>query len=493
MPDSALDHALRYAKMGLAVFPCHGKRPITPNGWKDASLSEKVIAAWFKGRDDLNLAVVIPDWAVVLDVDGPDGAKNLLDHGFTPPGTATASTPRGRHHWYLWKGDVSPTRKISFLPKVDILTNGYVLVPPSPGYSWEEGSYPSQDTLEFAPEWMVVARQEASAYKERIDVGEFFGGLAEGSRQSGLFRYACRLRSDPRMTETEASILVAELARRSEGNGYKKYPDTNALVKRVWKTYDAAEGSSDVPSKPEIMSLAELVAVGHPPPEYLIEDMLPVFGYVVLSSRPKAGKSLVAAEVAVAVACGVDLWGKRTKQAGVLYIDAEQDEASAVDRWKKILSGMAIAEFPNNLHVSFSWRPMDEGGMEDIGDVMVSKPSVRLVIVDTLADMYPKEDDGGGNAYHREQRVMRRFLKLSKDYGVSVMVITHDSKAKGQTMLHRASSTFAVTGKAHGVWNLERNDLNDSAKLLISGKNIPDQEIKLTLDRDFLLWRVGFA
>ena len=43
-----LDAALRYAAKGWPVFPCHGKIPLTPHGFHDASTDAATIEAWWR-------------------------------------------------------------------------------------------------------------------------------------------------------------------------------------------------------------------------------------------------------------------------------------------------------------------------------------------------------------------------------------------------------------------------------------------------------------
>lgn len=484
--NPTLDAALSLAKLGIAVFPCRGKRPAIPDGFKGASTVREVVKAWFSGEEGYNLAAAIPEWAVVLDVDGEQGERSLKEHGFVPPGTTTIKTPRGWHYWYHWKGESNPIRKIGFLPHVDILSNGYSLVPPSTGYAWHEADSLSKDAIEVAPEWLVTAVSEVASEKDKINVDEWFGGLPEGSRQTGLFRYACRLRNVPRMTRTEAKLLVAGLAKASEGKGYRKYPDTDALVERVWKTYDAAE-EREPESESKVWSLADLLSTVSDKPDYLVDRLLPAVGYTILFAAQGVGKSVLADQVALSVATGKPFLNRDVKRSGALVLDIEQEPFGASERWRKLMFGMGIADAPANLHTAFSWPLLEDGGFKKIADFLVEHPHIRLVVVDTLAQATANNGEG----YDKDSQSMGRFTRFAREYGIAFLIVTHSrksSKGSPDSFADMASGTRGITGPAKARWGLRREEMAASGSLTVGGK-LPEAEIHLTFDPDYLMWR----
>lgn len=491
-----LEAALAYAKMGLKVFPIKGKRPITPNGWKDASCLRQVVKDWFTSDPTLGVAVVIPDWAVVVDLDSEAAAVELHNHGFDLPTTSRASTGKGWHMWYRKDPSESLVRKIRVLPSVDILLNGYVVAPPSRHPSGKEYKWDVplvDEKLAMVPEWVKTMASHDNAMKQRVDVEEFFSGISEGERQTALFRYACNLRSRPKMTVLEAKVLVKELAKRCEGTGYKKYPDTDALVERVWKVYDAAKEQPEEIPDVKIWTLADLDAANFPRHKDLVVDFLPSHGYSLLTSPPKKGKSLIADYVAACVATGKPAWGTfPTNQTGVLVLDLEQGEENALDRWRKIIKKLGVQSWPANLHTAFTWPSMDEGGLDKLTEFLAEHPHVGMVVIDTLADLWPEDEGKASNAYHREQRIMRKFVAVSREYGVAFLVVHHDRKGEGE-FIQKASGTYAITGKAQAVWSFQRDGTEHSARLEYSGKNIPDGMLHLKFDRPNLMWRLNDA
>ena len=131
-PHSMLDHALGYAANGLPVFPLipGTKRPATAHGKDDATTDETQIRAWWTATPNANIAVRVPDWAVVLDVDTRNGGT--LEALAPLPDTLTFHTGGGG--WHLWfdRPDGDLRGQLDGIPGVDIKTNtGYVVMPPS--------------------------------------------------------------------------------------------------------------------------------------------------------------------------------------------------------------------------------------------------------------------------------------------------------------------------------------------------------------------------
>jgi hypothetical protein len=144
-PGALLAAALWYAKRGIAVFPCEprGKRPLTAQGFKDASLSADVIQGWWAKWPTANIGAPTGLTFDVIDVDGGEGVGAIYGEGgpTLPPEIGHVLTTRaGGHHIYI-----APTgrgNKAGFLPNVDYRgAGGYVILPPSIGangrrYMW---------------------------------------------------------------------------------------------------------------------------------------------------------------------------------------------------------------------------------------------------------------------------------------------------------------------------------------------------------------------
>jgi hypothetical protein len=130
--------ALSLAAQGWPVFPVDAvqKRPRTTHGHLDATTQEYHIRKW-STLFDRGGAIATPtgNGLLVVDIDPRNGGSRPS----WAPETLTVRTQSGGWHlYYKLEGDDIRSRASLFGPGVDSkCSGGYVLVPPSPGYSWQ--------------------------------------------------------------------------------------------------------------------------------------------------------------------------------------------------------------------------------------------------------------------------------------------------------------------------------------------------------------------
>ena len=479
-----LEAALQYAAAGLSVFPVYGKRPITPSGFKDASTDSEIIDAWWSGAPDAGVAIVIPEWAAVVDTDDEECEAALQALDMDLPATLTAITSRGKHYWYRLDRTNETSgllRKIKHIPSVDILVNGYVVAPPtrlSPHRRREWANEFSVNSISEAPDWVSTVVVQAGKEGGKIDPDRLLDGIEPGQRQVAMFRYACYLRADPKRSKREAKILVRSVADASGSHDY----DTDKLVERVWTKYQANE---EVEKVFKVWTIGELDKANLPPPKHVVADLLPV-GLTTVVSDPKVGKSALMARVSFEIASGKRVLGQyNCEKSGVLYLDLEQDDSPALARWRKI---RGMAEWPSNLCTVFEAKRIDDGGFNSLGGFLMDHSDIGVVVIDTLADMWPIDEGDASNVYHRESQIMLKFKRFAKDYGIAVVLIHHNRKDKSGDFLSHVSGSSAITGKSDSVWSLSRERNSADGRLRITGKNIPERDIILRYEKENVRW-----
>ncbi len=145
-----LEEALAYASQGFHIFPIlpGQKRPLTQNGFKDATTDPEQIRAWWLAHPTANIGWHL-DASGLCAVDLDIGAPMGLDL----PATMTVKTPSGGRHM-IYDGRI-PSSQSKLAPHVDTRgVGGYTLLPPSVvdgrAYEWVGDEWPQP-----VPAWVV--------------------------------------------------------------------------------------------------------------------------------------------------------------------------------------------------------------------------------------------------------------------------------------------------------------------------------------------------
>lgn len=124
--------ALWYGAQGHLVFPLRAttKVPATAHGFKDSSMDADTIRAWWTENPAYNIGLTTGHLFDVIDVDGPEGIRNVADMApKIPPIIGIVATPRGYHLYIKPTGDRCAT---AIVPGIDYRgIGGYVVAPPS--------------------------------------------------------------------------------------------------------------------------------------------------------------------------------------------------------------------------------------------------------------------------------------------------------------------------------------------------------------------------
>jgi ABC-type multidrug transport system fused ATPase/permease subunit len=175
-----LEAALEYARSGIPVFPCNplDKKPLTTNGFKDASKDEAQIHAWWQKWPNAMIGAptgpVSGMWVADLDLDparkinGRATLDQLIAQRGPIPETLTTITPRGGQHLiFAWDSNVEIRNSAGKIgPGVDVRGNGgYVCLPPSKNATGGEYHWVSNGTAQavLAPSWLVALAKAIKA------------------------------------------------------------------------------------------------------------------------------------------------------------------------------------------------------------------------------------------------------------------------------------------------------------------------------------------
>lgn len=156
--ETLLQAALDLCRKGASVIPVRrDKKPLVHwRRYQQHPASSSEIEKWVKDLHPWGVALVTGRDVIVLDIDGEQGFEALRTRGFHVPPTLRVKTPRGGAHLYFedpglpTKNFAGGTRSCP-LPMVDFRgRGGYVIAPPTPGYTYVEQKIP----VAAMPDWL---------------------------------------------------------------------------------------------------------------------------------------------------------------------------------------------------------------------------------------------------------------------------------------------------------------------------------------------------
>lgn len=448
---------------GARVFPCGpDKAPLTEHGFHDAtSDAEQVVTRWHElwAREGTMIGRALDPGEVVVDFDPRHGSAEtwaaLRREGLTLPETLKARTGGGGVHlYYAYNADAVELRggANAIGRGIDARLGGkhYVIVPPSPGYSWELVTAPAD-----APEWLLEklrVRERETATPDALPAGaKFFPwdtgtpyGIAalerqagrllaaqEGGRNDALNRAAFavaqlvaggeldesrsramledvaeRLDLDPRETErTLDSGWDAGLAQPWSAPEREDTPRTLQEAPGSTFTDQTAARTSGAPGTPQRLWVNW--EVDEPPPAFWLHPILPKNAYVLVYGETEAAKSIVFAALSAQASClGVK----------VSFYSLENPPHVDRDRFRRLR--------PCRDYLRYSNEPLDLSRPDQISALVEDERSwgADLVVFDTYAHAYQSRSEDGNARAIEFARVVRHLMH---EVGCTVIVLDH--------------------------------------------------------------------
>ena len=201
--------ALKWAKLGVSVFPCHSKdgwangreisikAPIPKTGFKEATLDEKAIRIWWEENPEDLVGLYTGNQLVVLDIDvniekNKDGWFSLNEKGITPTETFKVKTKNGGDHYFYRNNGVNlgPTVGVK-LPNGEILEDVDRRAGGSYVIAWSSEVPETLEDLAIAPDWLTVQAGRRDDREYPGSTTEWLASLTQGA-PSPLVRYAIK-------------------------------------------------------------------------------------------------------------------------------------------------------------------------------------------------------------------------------------------------------------------------------------------------------------
>ncbi len=225
---------------------------------------------------------------------------------------------------------------------------------------------------------------------------------------------------------------------------------------------------------------------------WIIKGVLPHAGLGAIYGPPGSGKSFIALLLSLAIASGVDALGLRTKQAGVLYLAAEDPDGirTRITAWRQEHSADPLPFLFVPAPAGFS--AADAGHMVELiaaaqeraGEFAERGARVGLIVADTFSRALPGLDENNAQAM---SDAIAKLADLGRELNALVLIIHHTGKdaARG---LRGHSSLLAALDVSLEV----QRDGDKRTLRLVKSKNAEDglawpfelKSVQLGLDED---------
>jgi len=216
MANNKKEYIKYYILGGREIFPCkvNGKRPITTNGYKDATTSPNQINEWWNNHPDANIGLVTGKEAnlVVVDVDVKDNAGGMesLEKLETECGqfdTLMVHSPSGGKHYYFKypQGNRSIGCRTNLRPGIDIRANGGYIIAPGSTIDGVPYQFDDQDKgIAELPNELLKILTTKIVKPKSISRNQVYHasqqdnliGIKKGNRDVTIYKHSCVLRKN---------------------------------------------------------------------------------------------------------------------------------------------------------------------------------------------------------------------------------------------------------------------------------------------------------
>jgi DNA-binding transcriptional ArsR family regulator len=233
---------------------------------------------------------------------------------------------------------------------------------------------------------------------------------------------------------------------------------------------------------PKVWTTAELLETDFPPIQYVIPDILPS-GLSILAGAPKIGKSWFALQLAAALSVGGYVLGSvRVEKRETAYFALEDGPRRMRSRLDRI-GALPDRETLRIIH----GLPRKTDPLDFLDAWMASYPRTKVIIIDTLARLFPAGFDT--NAYSDSYELIAALKTFADRFDIALIVVHHTRKNPGEgDWTQGINGSVGFSGAADSLVMLRRGRGEAGAVLSVTGRDIPERELALNFDPTVGSW-----
>jgi len=226
-----------------------------------------------------------------------------------------------------------------------------------------------------------------------------------------------------------------------------------------------------------------------------IDDLAPAVGAVLFAGKPKAGKSLIAMDIATSVATGAPFMGKRTLSAGVVCMMFEDTAASIKKRMDQTKLMQKLTPWASKLEWFYGpdrLPPLEADaskGLLALIDEMVKRdPNRKVFIIDTLQRAQSGVGDTRANLYKADVHLMGTIHSFALARGILIIALHHVKKGKVEDDVDSYSGSLGNIGSFDGGWVLDVDRKANTGQIRTQMRGAPSLEIDISREEGGMVW-----
>ena len=508
-----------YGENAWPVFPCTGKRPLTPNGFHDATCDPFQIEIWWRQWPDANIGTPMGAGRFALDIDpraGGDDTLFALERTYGQlPHTLLSHTGGGGNHYLYLEPAGGITNKAHVGQGIDVQGHGsYIILPPSihpdtgKAYAWDVVDGPDDIAPQDAPDWLLALLTKGAATTgQRVkSVAAPGAPIPLGIQENTLTSLAGAMRRAGATAEEIRAALEAINARCTPpvaaqdldriARSIARYDPPPQMV--IGTAPPAPNGTTphaapaqDWGSPPFTFDFSagvrarDLVRQMMVPPRFLVDKLIPD-GLTILAAPAKSYKSYFSLSLALAT-IGEGAWCDTfpvNETGNVVFFGLESPPMQLRNRLHQLCPGFRHDSSPHDL-IFFSGMhalPTFKNGLQQALEQVIEHYKPRLIVIDPLSYLYRlgRQDDLASATLD----LLWPLAEMASQAQVAIVAPEHMRKRSKDdvSVVDQLAGSHIKAAIVHGLLMLHRE--GEDLIIETTMRDAPSQEFAVTLTFD---------
>lgn len=239
-----------------------------------------------------------------------------------------------------------------------------------------------------------------------------------------------------------------------------------------------------MPEKLQLVDADTLLSTPMEKTLFIVDGLIPQ-GVSMLCGSGKIGKSWLMLWLGIRVAQGLPLWELPTHQSDVLYLCLEDTRVRIQNRLYQL-----VDEAPSGLRFATMCGKLGSGLEEQIIDTLNDYPKTKLIIIDTLQKVRDSRSVAGKNGmYANDYDDISTVKQIADRFKVAIVLVHHLRKLKDSAdPFNEVSGSTGITGAADTNFILKRRRGEETATLLVNGRDVEYQQFTLRFENQ--VWQM---